>query len=147
MDTKRTRRNVRIALAIYFLLLIKLIVFKNPAYIFSSAYLKDYGLHLLKLSWSRANFIPFKTLYYYISGEERFQDGVENILGNIVLFIPYGFLLPVAYVGCSSLIRFLIVIILTSLSFETMQLLLAYGNFDVDDILLNAIGGVIGFLL
>jgi glycopeptide antibiotics resistance protein len=143
----KTRLIVRIALTVYFLLLLKLILFKNVDYLFFGNYSKYYGLHSLRLSWGRANFIPFRTLYYYFSLQEKFETGLENIGGNIVLFIPYGFLLPVAFSSCARFNRSLLVIVFSSLFFETCQLFLAYGNFDVDDIILNTIGGLIGYLL
>ena len=74
---------------------------------------------------------------------------VVNLLGNIVCFMPFGFLLPT--ISKSRLTKnFFTVTVLTaffSLFIETAQLLLKVGAFDVDDLLLNSIGGLLGYIL
>jgi glycopeptide antibiotics resistance protein len=141
----RTRTIALILLMLYSLVLIKLILFKNANYILSQDYRKNYGRHSLQLSWQRANLVPGKTLYYYLSLQEKFETGLENIGGNILLFIPYGILLPLALKRFTRFSRFFAMILLTSLFFELSQLLLAYGSCDVDDIILNGLGGIIGY--
>ena len=71
---------------------------------------------------------------------------MANLAGNILIFIPIGFFLPMASVR-----RIFSVIVLESffISFviEITQLLTKVGCFDVDDLLLNTLGGVIGFII
>lgn len=72
-----------------------------------------------------------------------------NFVMNIVAFVPFGFFLPllsrnkhgknIFYVMFSAL-EFTLVI-------EIVQLVLKVGTFDVDDIMLNSIGGFLGYLL
>ena len=106
---------------------------------------RNYRTDLAKTGYEWANFIPFKTLYYYLSLQEDAETGLQNIGGNIFLFIPYGFLLPLLFTAARSLIRVVIIVLATSLFFELLQLLFAIGNFDVDDLVLNAAGGVCGY--
>ena len=70
-----------------------------------------------------------------------------NIVGNVVVFIPYGCGLPLLFERLQSFLRVTILSFATSLLAETMQLLLRVGCFDVDDLLLNTIGGCIGYLV
>ena len=71
---------------------------------------------------------------------------MANLAGNILIFIPIGFFLPMASVR-----RIFSVIVFESffISFviEITQLLTKVGCFDVDDLLLNTLGGVIGFII
>ena len=88
------------------------------------------------------NFVPFREIFRYNFGSRLF---IKNIIGNVVMFIPYGFF--VAYYGKSNNWKttFLLVLV-ASLVIESTQL--AIGRvFDVDDILLNVIGGFIGYFI
>lgn len=100
----------------------------------------------LETAFERANFIPFYSVYYYlISVQEPLEVGLVNVFGNILLFIPFGFLLPLAFRRFSSSRSALLVMALTSLLFEVIQMLMAIGHFDIDDVLLNTVGGLVGF--
>ena len=70
-----------------------------------------------------------------------------NIVGNVAVFIPYGFALPLLFQKIRGFLQVMILAFATSLLAETMQLILKVGCFDVDDLLLNTVGGCIGFLL
>ena len=100
----------------------------------------------LHKGWSLANFIPFKTIYYYVSLQEVAENGLQNIGGNIVVFVPYGLLLPLAFNRMREVRKLLLAVFLTSLCFESIQLVFDVGSFDVDDLVLNTLGGTIGYL-
>lgn len=69
-----------------------------------------------------------------------------NLFGNVIIFIPFGFFLPMAskYRSCFATLFWSFGL---SLCVETFQLLTKVGSFDVDDILLNTIGGVAGHII
>lgn len=73
---------------------------------------------------------------------------IVNLLGNIVCFMPFGFLLPT--ISKKNIFKnFLSVTcmaMLFSISIETAQLVAKVGAFDVDDIFLNTIGGLLGYI-
>ena len=83
--------------------------------------------------------------------ENREQVGLSaffmNIFGNVIGFIPLGFILPVISRRCRS--GFLIVLSGFSLSLcvETIQLVTRVGCFDVDDLILNTAGAAAGYVL
>ena len=81
----------------------------------------------------------------------RNQIGLEgfvvNIFGNILAFMPYGFMLPLLNKAYRKFYLITILSILFSLVIETAQLLLRVGVFDVDDILMNSIGGILGYVI
>ena len=72
---------------------------------------------------------------------------VRNILGNLVVFLPMGCYLPC--LGCffRSKGRCLTVLLGMIVSVEILQILLRIGFFDVDDILFNFLGGLVGVML
>ncbi len=72
---------------------------------------------------------------------------VLNVVGNIVVFIPVGLFLPKLITRCKNL--FLTALLTLELSFcvEMIQLVTKVGSFDVDDLVLNTLGGVCGFII
>ena len=88
------------------------------------------------------NFIPFKEVTRYSFGSKLF---FKNVVGNIVLFTPYGFFASY-YLRLDKKKTAFILIFLVSLSIETIQLVIGR-SFDVDDILLNLIGGMLGYFI
>lgn len=73
---------------------------------------------------------------------------IINLLGNVVCFMPFGFLLPT--ISKRKVFKnFLSVTSMTmlfSIGIETAQLLTKVGAFDVDDIFLNTVGGLMGYI-
>lgn len=84
----------------------------------------------------------FSELTRYEVGTRLFY---RNIIGNIVLFIPFSFFIAHIFKVKNHLIMYLFTLLI-SLTIETTQLYIGR-SFDVDDILLNVIGGIIGFLI
>ncbi len=88
------------------------------------------------------NFIPFKEVTRYMIGSKLFY---KNVIGNIVLFMPYGFYASY-YLKLDKKRTAFLLILLVSLSIETVQLVIGR-CFDVDDIMLNIIGGMLGYFI
>ena len=94
------------------------------------------------VGWSKSNFIPFKEMFRYSIGSRLF---IKNVIGNIILFIPYGFF--VSYLlNLKKTKSMALMALLVSISIEIIQLVIGR-VFDIDDIILNTIGGIIGFYL
>lgn len=94
------------------------------------------------VGWSSSNFIPFREMLRYKIGSYMFY---KNIAGNMLMFIPYGFFVSWILKNKKVSITLLLSLI-ASCAIEFTQLLIGR-VFDVDDILLNIIGGGIGFYL
>lgn len=88
------------------------------------------------------NFIPFKELTRYQFGTSLF---FKNIIGNILLLVPYGFFASY-YLRLEKKRSALILVFVVSLSIEIVQLVIGR-CFDVDDILLNMVGGMTGYFI
>ena len=70
---------------------------------------------------------------------------LENILGNIAIFIPFGLLLPIVQKDKSK--KIILYGLITSALIEIIQYVFALGSSDIDDLMLNTLGTVIGYLL
>lgn len=93
------------------------------------------------------NLIPFYSIIEYISGStaniKAFAFG--NVVGNIVIFIPLGTYLSL-FKKDKRVITNLLFIFIVSFFVEIIQGLLGIGASDIDDIILNCLGGLIGIL-
>lgn len=89
-----------------------------------------------------SNFVPFKEIMRYKLFSDLFM---KNVIGNVLLFLPYGYFIGKYFAGKSKKLSFFL-ITLASASIEFTQLYIGR-VFDVDDILLNVIGGIIGYCL
>lgn len=92
------------------------------------------------VSWSTSNFTPFSEMFRYEIGSRLF---IKNVLGNVILFLPYGFF-AAYYLKLKKPWSILGLSLLVSLTIETTQLLIGR-VFDIDDIILNTLGGLLGF--
>lgn len=77
-----------------------------------------------------------------------FTDSFKNLAGNIILFVPLGLLYPLSRKNKVGFFHAFIVILGTTFSIELIQyLFLTSRRADIDDIILNLIGGLIGFVI
>ncbi|MCR8659623.1 VanZ family protein [Paenibacillus endoradicis] len=91
--------------------------------------------------WEWANLVPFDTISVSV-GRQLSLSQFMNLYGNIAIFIPTGIIISLIVKKRWSLS--IIISFGISLLLECMQLFLAMGSFDVDDLILNTSGGLIG---
>ena len=94
------------------------------------------------VSWSSSNFIPFEEMFRYEFGTKLFY---KNVVGNMLMFIPYGFFISY-FLKIKKPWLVLFLTTLVSITIEITQLLIGR-VFDIDDIMLNIVGGLLGFIL
>lgn len=93
-------------------------------------------LHTLRIFWwtlchsSNAGFI---------------RHAVINLVGNVAMFVPLGFLAPCIWNAMEKFAWHCVYMVLTVMAVELLQLVTGLGTCDVDDLLLNLIGTAIGF--
>lgn len=95
------------------------------------------------------NLMPFKEISRFWTYRHTlgFWSVMLNLVGNVAAFIPFGMFLPRLFRPCR---RFAVTVVLAfefSLCVEILQLVWKVGSFDVDDILLNTLGGMSGFFI
>lgn len=133
-----------LVLFLYLLLLVRLIVFKYPDDMMLY-YLRNWSPEAVLRHARSANLTPFHTIRYSLAYR---QFNLVNVLFyNILAFIPLGLI-------ASALIkrrwRWLLVPLmglLVSVSLEAMQVVTTLGEGDIDDVILNFTGAVIGYML
>ena len=96
-----------------------------------------------------SNFIPFKTISAYIhalfDGSMNMDIPIKNLLGNAFMFLPMGIYLPYFIRKINKVSFFSYSMIILLLGIEVIQLVTRRGSFDVDDLILNMFGALIGF--
>ena len=95
------------------------------------------------------NLVPFKEIGRFIRYRNVLgrKAVVLNLVGNVVAFMPFGAFLPIFSVRCRRILCTVWYSFELSLVVELLQLIFKVGSFDVDDLLLNTVGGMLGFLV
>ncbi|MBQ9767686.1 MAG: VanZ family protein [Lachnospiraceae bacterium] len=132
---KETFRIVFILLFLAYLLLLAYLLF------FSSTYGRTaemgYRYNLTPFLEIRRGLENIETVgYYYV---------LVNIAGNIAAFMPFGFLLPLVTERKVNTGQALVYGFLLSLCAELIQFVSRTGALDVDDLILNTVGSVLGY--
>ena len=96
------------------------------------------------------NLVPFKTILEYftlLKNKEINTDIViRNLLVNLLLFLPMGLAMPILFgKKINSFGKFFIFIVVLTVLVEIVQLIILSGSADIDDVILNSVGGIIGY--
>jgi glycopeptide antibiotics resistance protein len=94
------------------------------------------------ITWSTNNFIPFKEILRYNITSRYF---FKNVVGNMLMFLPFGFFIS-TYLDADDIRIPILLTIIASIAIEIVQMIIGR-VFDVDDILLNLIGAILGFYI
>lgn len=139
---------LRLSLYVYIILLVKVTLFPIPIY--------KLDLEILQSDNPNGmgnNFIPLHSIVHTINSGVPLKIKMFQLLGNLILLSPF-----LAYLGLfrekmRKLLNILFVSTIVSLSIEALQFLIGhivgynYRSIDIDDVLLNIVGGLIGFVL
>ena len=93
------------------------------------------------------NFIPFKTIVEYI---QRYSDGywrlsTVNLLGNLALFVPMGMAFPCVSKNLNRFWKVVLCVLGMVIMVEVTQGILRVGSIDIDDVIFNVSGAMIGY--
>lgn len=146
-----TRTFLALVFVLYLSVLVELAFFPLPFDFREMASLQNSESYIRP----EANLIPLRTIFIALQDTTpmgtRFMIG--NFLGNFLLLLPLGFLLPMLWPSFSSSRRTFMVLAGTAFSLEFLQFLGTFLLFrinwrvvDVDDMLLNLLGGMLGFM-
>lgn len=105
------------------------------------------GFNIVQSGTHRTNLIPFKVLfetYYEVFINGNLNYFLINFLGNILIFIPFGLFIPLLWKTSGKIT--VLIGFCSSFFIESCQLFLARGT-DVDDLLLNTSGALLGLLI
>lgn len=140
----RRRRSIRSEasvwlLAFYVILILMFTTFRDSYFPWQlnfhfSRPLSDINLVFLKETWKMV----------YAQSE---VDFIYNCFGNVLCFLPLGFLAPIVFSKKQTFFRVVLGGLIFSIIIETLQFLLETGVSDIDDVFFNTCGMVIGYLL
>lgn len=107
-----------------------------------------YGRSIEGMQEYHYNFELFKEIkrFWYNKEQIGLYAVFANLLGNVLIFVPFGFFMPMAS-KYRSFLSTLFCSFALSFCVETFQLLNKVGSFDVDDLVLNTLGGAVGYIV
>jgi len=123
---------------IILIVLLPMPVYKESIEIFKGMYIKN-------------NYIPFKSIIQIINNLSL-ATALKQVMGNIIMFVPFGFFIPILF-RKYSIKKYTIICFLIACSIEMSQLVLSniigvrFKITDIDDVILNLSGGVIGYYI
>lgn len=93
------------------------------------------------------NLIPFATISHYLFSDSAVtkEFAIGNVFGNVVAFAPLGAFLPLLR-RRTGIWTNLLIVVCTSVAVEIIQGVFGLGASDIDDVILNTVGGLIGIL-
>ncbi|MFE4851582.1 VanZ family protein, partial [Streptomyces sp. NPDC056689] len=96
---------------------------------------------------THTNLHPGSSIRLYFN-QPDWRDTIKQVGGNVVLGVPFGFLLPVIFPRTRGFVRVVLMTAFVMLTVEIAQGLLVDGRaFDIDDVILNAAGAFFGYLV
>ena len=121
---------------IYFLILVNLTIFKY-------GYLTlDFDIRFY------INYIPFvETVKMFTNEFSDIHIALYNVIGNILLFIPLGFCIPLFFNKKNKLSKVILYGFIASLTIEVLQIFTPFNTTDIDDIIFNTFGSILGFII
>ncbi|MBR4865584.1 MAG: VanZ family protein [Clostridia bacterium] len=95
------------------------------------------------------NLIPFSTIASQLAllkrGRYYLRFAMVNLAGNLLMFLPLGYLLPRTFPRFRKFLSFFPLVVLSLLLVEGIQYITMLGIADVDDVILNLFGALMGF--
>lgn len=138
----RTKKRIRLISWVLFVMYILLLVY----FLFLS---EEYGRKDFALREYRYNLTPFQEIKRFWIYREKvgYFAAFLNLAGNVIGFVPFGFFLPIISYRCRNGWLTGILGFSLSLLVESVQLIGKVGCFDVDDLILNTLGTVLGYVI
>lgn len=144
IEKSKRERILPVLFFLYLLFIIRVIVFKYPMSRMQDI-VNNWQKDVILEGLHTANFEPFKTIkmymrYYDMPGLRSFS----NLFGNVLVFVPMGIMLPMVHKPSKNILLMFLNALIFIVGIEVFQLFSNFGAFDVDDIILNILGVLIG---
>lgn len=139
-----------ICFIVYIAILLKAIIFKPPySFAMVDQIIKEWDIS--KVNFKAGNIIPFATItsYYNAYRTHSLSNVIifDNLILNIIAFIPLGTLQPLIFKKIKSFKSVMTKSLIFILSIELFQYIAGVGSFDIDDIILNGTGVILGYII
>ena len=138
----KTKKRIRLISWILFVMYILLLIY----FLFLS---EEYGRKDFALREYRYNLTPFQEIkrFWIYRKKVGYFAAFLNLAGNVIGFVPFGFFLPIISYRFRNVFLTGILGFSLSLLVEGVQLIGKVGCFDVDDLILNTLGAVTGYVI
>ena len=94
------------------------------------------------------NYIPFvETIKMFEDNFMGIGNAFYNVIGNILLFMPLGFFIPLLFKNKNNIVIVTLYGSFISVIIEVLQLFTAFNITDIDDVIFNTIGTILGFFI
>ena len=145
---KTSKQKLFIVSMIYFIsvFIIMMTLFPIPVDPVVLQYNRDMGFQYIN------NIVPFRMIYYIVKSE-TLGGIIYQLGGNLIMLFPLGYLIPMATDKKIDLKRAIFIMFCITFCIESAQLIIGkilnfnYRCFDVDDMILNTAGGVLGYIM
>ena len=143
-DSKKRNVFVRIMFVVYAIAMAYFLFFRHSFNV-GGTYWEHISMNI--------NIVPFYTikqnLYLILKQSNPYlvPHAIINLLGNIIGFIPFGILLPLLLKRARTFKKFFFYAISGIVLIELIQLFTLRGSFDIDDLILNMLGSLIGYMI
>lgn len=140
---KKQKIYLRIVFGLYCLVLFW-VLFGRSAFDIGKPYWEQVSMNI--------NIVPFKTIHQYMAlliyqrNVLLVPNAFINLFGNIAAFVPLGFLVPCLWERLQSFKKVFLYSVIVIFLIELIQLFTLRGSCDIDDLILNFFGTVLGFL-
>ncbi|MFR3182029.1 MAG: VanZ family protein [Clostridia bacterium] len=139
---------IKILFIIYCLLLITILFFNNEYRVGIYEDTKIFS----KEHFNSTNIIPFNTIIEYIKGlitnNINKKIVISNLGINLILFAPMGVFISILFKDkIKNIKQFILAMIIVLFSVEMLQFITLRGSMDIDDIILNITGAIVGYEL
>lgn len=155
---RKQEKYLVLVFAIYCIVLVYVTLFRTITSIGLSGYLEKFSVlgsfgfmtygEQLRMN---SNIIPLFSFYAFITAPYKsailVRTFLVNIVGNLLLFFPWGILFPVVNSKAKNFKYFFVFTTIVIVIIELLQLFALLGAFDVEDYLLNIIGASAGFVI
>ena len=139
MKNKKEEHRLVLAWTLFIVYMVFLMYFLFFAEIMGRTYIdRDYHYNLTPFREIRRFIVYRRTLGWFAV--------LSNLLGNVLVFVPFGMILPMLTPKCRNFFHIVLLGFDFSLFVETIQLISKVGSFDVDDLILNTLGAALGYL-
>lgn len=154
VETLRMKKTIRIFIYITFIiycLLVLDLVLLSRVHMFRMEVWREMWLelweHRTRLNYG-LNLVPFRTINTYINSimhGDIVAIAVRNLFGNLLMFLPLGIYLPIIWAKCRKLTTTLQISLVVLIGIELIQFITLLGSLDIDDLILNLCGILIGY--
>lgn len=153
-DLATLRRLFYLFFALYLYLILSFTLMdatlgRTGDFIFNNIKFNDQREHYIK--WF-VNIVPFRSIYEvyilgFVKGYLNAYYVILNLLGNICLFMPFAFFLPLFFKRQRKWYFFIPTLLACITLVEGLQFLFMVGSCDIDDVILNATGAILLYFI